>query len=77
MDDLLTPQQAADALGTPVRFVRRLVAERRIAYVKVGRYVRFARSDLEAFAAAGRVEPLSQVSEPSSLALLRDRRVSA
>jgi len=30
-----------------VRFVRRLVAERRIPYVKVGKFVRFEPSDLE------------------------------
>ena len=31
----------ADLLGVEIRFVRRLVFERRIPYVKVGRYVRF------------------------------------
>jgi excisionase family DNA binding protein len=40
LDRLLTVEEAADRLGTSVRFVRRLVAERRIAYVKVGRHVR-------------------------------------
>ncbi len=56
MDKLLTPQEAADRLGTSLRFVRRLVFERRIPFVKVGRHVRIAASDLEAFIAAGRVE---------------------
>jgi excisionase family DNA binding protein len=56
MDRLLTVEQAAERLGTSVRFVRRLVAERRIAYVKLGRHVRIAAADLEAFIAAGRVE---------------------
>jgi excisionase family DNA binding protein len=36
--------------------VRRLIAEQRIAYVKLGRHVRIAADDLEAFIAAGRVE---------------------
>jgi excisionase family DNA binding protein len=31
----------ATLLGVDIRFVRRLVFERRIPYVKVGRYVRF------------------------------------
>jgi excisionase family DNA binding protein len=31
-DKLLTVEEAADRLGTSVRFVRRLIAERRIAY---------------------------------------------
>ena len=39
-----------------MRFVRRLVFERRIAYVKLGRHVRIAARDLDAFIAAGRVE---------------------
>jgi excisionase family DNA binding protein len=43
-------------LGTSVRFLRRLIAERRIAFVRVGRHVRIDPADLEAFIAAGRVE---------------------
>jgi excisionase family DNA binding protein len=56
MDRLLTVEQAAERLGTSVRFVRRLVAERRIAYVKLGRHVRIAEADLSSFVAAGRVD---------------------
>jgi excisionase family DNA binding protein len=56
LDTLLTVDQAAERLGTSVRFVRRLIAERRIAYVKLGRHVRIAAEDLEAFIASGRVE---------------------
>jgi excisionase family DNA binding protein len=56
MDRLLTVEQAAERLGTSVRFVRRLVFERRIAYVKLGRHVRIAAGDLDAFITAGRVE---------------------
>jgi excisionase family DNA binding protein len=53
---LLTVEEAAERLGTSVRFARRLIAERRIAFVKVGRHVRIDPADLEAFIAAGRVE---------------------
>jgi excisionase family DNA binding protein len=56
MDRLLTPQEAAERLGTSLRFVRRLVFERRIPFVKVGRHVRITASDLDAFIAAGRVD---------------------
>ena len=56
MDTLLSVEQAAERLGTSVRFVRRLVAERRVAYVKVGRHVRIAEADLAGFVAAGRIE---------------------
>jgi len=45
-------------LGTGERFVRRLVAERRIPYVKIGKHVRLAEADLAAFLAAGRIEAL-------------------
>ena len=54
---LLTVEQAAEALNVSVRFVRRLVAERRIAVHRIGRHVRLARADLEAFVAQGRSEP--------------------
>ena len=37
---LLTVGEAAERLGTSVRFPRRLIAERRIDYVKIGRHVR-------------------------------------
>jgi excisionase family DNA binding protein len=56
LDTLLSVEQAADRLGTSPRFVRRLVFERRIAYVKLGRHVRIAAQDLEAFIRAGRIE---------------------
>jgi excisionase family DNA binding protein len=56
LDTLLSIEQAAERLGTSVRFVRRLVFERRVAYVKLGRHVRIAARDLDAFVRAGRVE---------------------
>ena len=71
LDRLLTVEEAAERLGTSVRFVRRLVAERRIAYVKVGRHVRLDSTDVEAFIAASRVEV-----RPSSVAALPHRRSS-
>ena len=56
MSRLLSIDQAADQLGTGPRFVRRLVAERRIPFHKVGRHVRIAATDLDRFIAAGRIE---------------------
>jgi excisionase family DNA binding protein len=55
LDTLLSVEQAAERLGTSVRFVRRLVFERRIAYVKLGRHVRIAGRDVDAFLATSRV----------------------
>ena len=43
-------------LNVGPRFVRRLVAERRIAFHKVGHYVRFDAVDVAAWIAAGRVD---------------------
>jgi excisionase family DNA binding protein len=54
---LYTVDQAAERLNTTQRFVRRLIAERRIAFVRLGRHVRIAEEDLEAFVTEGRVEP--------------------
>jgi excisionase family DNA binding protein len=59
MESLLTVDEAAERLGTSTRFIRRLIAERRIAYTKLGRHVRLATRDLDAFVASGRVEPRS------------------
>ena len=56
MSKFLTVEEAADQLGTPVRFVRRLIHERRIPFHKIGRYVRIDQTDLAAFIAAGRIE---------------------
>ena len=68
LDTLLSVEEAAERLGTSVRFVRRLIAERRIAYMKVGRHVRLDPTDVEAFIAASRVEI-----RPSSVTALPHR----
>jgi len=56
---LLTVEAAADRLSTSPRFIRPLIAERRIEFVKVGRHVRISESALTDFIDAGRVEPLT------------------
>jgi excisionase family DNA binding protein len=43
MDQLLSIDEAAGIFGTTARFPRRLVAERRIRFVKVGRHVHASR----------------------------------
>jgi excisionase family DNA binding protein len=58
---LYTVEQAAARLNTTTRFIRRLVAERRIAFTKVGRHVRIESDVLDAFIAAGRVQPSPRV----------------
>jgi excisionase family DNA binding protein len=55
MDRLLTVDQAGELLNTGPRFVRRLIAERRIEFVHVGRHVRISESALIKFVQAGSV----------------------
>jgi excisionase family DNA binding protein len=57
IDRLLSVAQVAELLGTTERFPRRLIAERRITFVRVGRHVRIPESALRDFIAAGLVEP--------------------
>ncbi|MGW5500195.1 helix-turn-helix domain-containing protein [Streptomyces rochei] len=58
-DRLLTVQEVAERLGTGVRFPRRLIEERRITFVKVGRHVRIPESAVNGFVAAHTVQPIS------------------
>ncbi|MFI6695937.1 excisionase family DNA-binding protein [Streptomyces sp. NPDC050433] len=64
-DRLLTVHQVAERLGTGVRFSRRLIEERRITFVKVGRHVRVPESAVEAYVTANTVEPV--ILRPMSL----------
>jgi excisionase family DNA binding protein len=58
---MLTVPQAAQRLGTSHRFVRRLVAERRIRYYKIGKYVRFHPDDIADYIRQGQVDPIRPV----------------
>ena len=60
MERLFTIDEAADALGTGPRFPRRLIAERRIRFVHVGRHVRIPESALVEFVSAGTVEAVER-----------------
>lgn len=60
MDTLLTIDEAADRLRTSARFVRRLIEERRIAYVKLGTHVRIECAELTAYISASRVVPANR-----------------
>ncbi|MFF2657411.1 excisionase family DNA-binding protein [Kitasatospora sp. NPDC058032] len=51
----LTVAKVAERLGTTERFVRRLISERRIAFVKMGAHVRISATSLDAYIAAGTV----------------------
>lgn len=58
-DRLLTLEEAAVILNTKPRFTRRLVAERRIRFTRVGRYVRIPESAVRELIEAGMVEPVT------------------
>ena len=60
---LWTTEETADWLAVSPRMVRRLVAERRIPYVKVGRYVRFRPEDVAAWR-DGQVCPAVVIQRP-------------
>jgi excisionase family DNA binding protein len=56
-DRLLTLEEFGQATNTSARFARRLVAERRIRFVRLGRHVRIPQSALAEFVKSGTVEP--------------------
>jgi excisionase family DNA binding protein len=57
-DRLVALSEVAAILGTRERF-RRLIAERRIEFVRVGRHVRIRASVLDDFIASGVVAPIT------------------
>lgn len=59
MEGLMTTDEAAEFLRMSARQVRRLVAERRIAFRQMGRCVRFAHEDLNDYIEASRVVPIT------------------
>ena len=58
-EQLLSVEVAAERLDAKPRFIRRLIAERRIEFVRVGRHVRISESALADFIEAGKVPPLT------------------
>ncbi|WP_438304030.1 helix-turn-helix domain-containing protein [Streptomyces sp. HUAS TT11] len=58
-DRYLSVEQVAELLGTSARFPRRLIAERRITFVKVGRHVRIPESAVDAYITEHTVEPIT------------------
>lgn len=56
-DPLLDVGEAARYLGCGERLIRRLVAQRRIRSLRVGRFVRLRTSDLEGYLRDHTVEP--------------------
>jgi excisionase family DNA binding protein len=63
LDRLLTVREVAERLGTwetsKERFVRRLIEQRRIEFVRVGRHVRIRESVVAAYIEANTVRPVA------------------
>ena len=59
MERLMSVYAAAEILGTSTRFPRRLIAERRIRFVRVGRHVRIPESAIAEYIEARTVAPLA------------------
>jgi excisionase family DNA binding protein len=55
---LLTIDQAAERLNVTSRFIRRLIAERRIDYLKIGKFIRFRSDELDDWVEQQRIEQL-------------------
>lgn len=55
---LLDVPGVARRLGVPERFVRRLVDQRRVPFLKIGKYVRFDPDVLDEWIASHEVEPM-------------------
>ena len=62
MERHLTCSQVAELLSTTERFPRRLIAERRIRFVRIGRHVRIPESAVREYIAAGLVNPVAAIS---------------
>ncbi len=75
-DRLLTVEAAAERMSTSVRFVRRLIAQRRIEFVKVGRHVRISESALAEFIesrAASAHDPSRHVAQDEGSCLMANK----
>ena len=57
--DLLDARGAGDYTGISERFIRRLIAERRVPVHRLGRHVRLATGDLDEYIARNRTEPIA------------------
>lgn len=63
--ELLTISEAAAFLNVKERWMRRAVQEKRLPYLKLGRQLRFLKTDLQAHLLASRVEPPPEPTRPS------------
>ncbi len=68
---LLSVEQVAERLGVAPRYVRRLAAERRIRFFKVGHLLRFAEDDLDEWIEQICTEPIRALSTLNTVVAAR------
>ena len=56
---LLDINQAAERLNVTPRFIRRLIAQRRIDYLKIGKFIRFHTDDLDSWIEDQRIQHIT------------------
>lgn len=79
LPQLLIIDQLVERLGTSTRHVRRLIAERRIPYLKVGRFVRFDPDEINRWLDDSRVvlrPPPPSLARPTKVRRFSQRRAS-
>jgi excisionase family DNA binding protein len=67
-DELITTDELATVLRVSTRFVRRLVAERRIEFVKTGRATKFTPAAVHDYIQRNTVRPMTRAELRRSLA---------
>jgi excisionase family DNA binding protein len=60
MEQLLSVDEAAEVFGTSVQFPRKLIAQRRIRFVRVGRLVRIPEGAVREYIETRTVEPIDR-----------------
>ena len=76
LPQLLTIDQLAERLGVSIRHIRRLVAERRVPYLKVGWLVRFDPAEITAWLDGARHPERSTAGDRTRLAVSFSRSAS-
>jgi excisionase family DNA binding protein len=76
LPQLLTIEQLAERLGVSIRHIRRLIAERRVPYLKVGWFIRFDPAEIAAWLDGARHPERSTAGDRTHLAVSFSRSTS-
>jgi excisionase family DNA binding protein len=67
LPELMTMDQLAERLGVTRRHVRRLIDERRVPFLRVGRFIRFDPAEISVWLDASRVSTSRPRYDPTAL----------